>query len=184
MTTHCLTSQMTGFDAYFLLLRVNVILPCQKVIVYVYHLTIYRITVSLICSMCVMFIPYTGSTPLPYIMVCGDPESGTDHSLKEVSGYSIWYRVHTWGRLGKCHNSFFCTLLCLFTSDIHVSVKNSSAEGICICTYVHINWEAQHWKQLNNKSLVSIMTIKIIFMMIYQTIPWLTLVYFCMLHSD
>ena len=30
-----------------------------------------------------------GSIPLPY-MVCGDPELGTDHFLKEVSAYLIW----------------------------------------------------------------------------------------------
>ena len=28
-------------------------------------------------------------------MVFGDPESGTDHSLKEVSGCFIWHKVHT-----------------------------------------------------------------------------------------
>ena len=27
----------------------------------------------------------------------------------------------------------FCVLLCIFTNNIHVSVKNSSAEGTCLC---------------------------------------------------
>ena len=72
---------------------------------------------------------YTGSTLLPY-MVCSDPESGTDHSLKEVSAYIIWYRVHTWGLQGKCHK-FFCVLLCVFTNTIDVSLKNSSDGGTC-----------------------------------------------------
>ena len=84
---------------------------------------------SLICSLClcVMVTPlYTGRTPLPH-MVCADPESGTDHSLKEVSAYIIWYRVHTWGLQGK--QVIFCALLCIFTNNIHV--KNSSAEGAC-----------------------------------------------------
>ena len=63
-------------------------------------------------------------------MVCGDPESGTDHSLKEVNAYIILYRVHNWGLQGKCHK-FFSVLLCVFTNNIHVSLKNSSAEGTC-----------------------------------------------------
>ena len=79
-----------------------------------------------------MVIPlYTGSTPLPY-MVCGDPESGTDYSLLEVSAYIIWYRIHTLGLQGKCHKLFsvlfyvHLQIICL-----HVSLKNSSAEGTC-----------------------------------------------------
>ena len=28
-------------------------------------------------------------------IVCGDPESGTDQSLKEVSACLIWHRVNT-----------------------------------------------------------------------------------------
>ena len=73
-------------------------------------------------SVCNGLPPYTGSTPLPY-MVCGDPDSGTDHSLKEVNAYIIWYRVHTWGLQGKCH-IILCALLCIFTNNIHISVKN------------------------------------------------------------
>ena len=65
-------------------------------------------------------------------MVCGDPESGTDHSLKEVSAYIRWYRVHTWGLQGKFQKLRSCELLCKFTNDIHVSVKNSSTEGTCL----------------------------------------------------
>ena len=38
-----------------------------------------------------LYRQHTGSTPL------ADPESGTDHSLKEVSAYIIWYREHTNG---------------------------------------------------------------------------------------
>ena len=67
-----------------------------------------------------------GSTPLPY-MVCGDPESGTDHSLKQVSAYIIWYRVHTWGLQGKCHK-LFSVLFCVHLQIIHVSLKNSGAK--------------------------------------------------------
>ena len=66
---------------------------------------------------------------MPY-MVRGDPESGTDHSLKDVSAYIIWYRVHTWAsRVKLMPQAIFCALLCIFTNDIHVSVKNPSAEG-------------------------------------------------------
>ena len=59
-------------------------------------------------------------------MVCSDPESGTDHSLKEVSAYIIYLQgAYTGPQIS------FCALLCIFTNDINVSVKNSSAEGIC-----------------------------------------------------
>ena len=53
------------------------------VIVYVNHFGLYRKTVFLNWSLClcVMVIPYTGSTSLHY-MVRVDPEPGTDHSLK------------------------------------------------------------------------------------------------------
>ena len=54
-------------------------------------------------------------------MVCGDPKSGTGHSLKEVSAYISWYRVHTWGLQGKCHK------LC----SVNFCVKNASAESTC-----------------------------------------------------
>ena len=33
--------------------------------------------------------------PCLIYMVCGDLESGTDHSLKEVSACLIWHRVDT-----------------------------------------------------------------------------------------
>ena len=52
MTENCLPSQMTGFITYFSLLKVKVDIPFQKVIVYVDHFSIYRKTVSLICSLC------------------------------------------------------------------------------------------------------------------------------------
>ena len=78
-----------------------------------------------------MVIPlYRQPPPCLMIMVCGDPASGTDHSLKEVSAYIIWYRVHTWGLQGKCHRLFsvlFCIYLQIYN---YVSVKNSS-----VCTY-------------------------------------------------
>ena len=39
-------------------------------------------------------------------MVCGDPESGTDRFLREVSAYIIWYRVHKLGLQDKWHKLF------------------------------------------------------------------------------
>ena len=51
---------------------------------------------------------YGLSTPLPY-MVYGDPESGTDYSLKEVNAYIIWYRVHTWGSRVNATSYFLCS---------------------------------------------------------------------------
>ena len=54
----CLPSQMTGLNAFFSLLKVDI--PYQKMIVYIYnHFGLYRKTVSLICSLClcVMGIP-------------------------------------------------------------------------------------------------------------------------------
>ena len=55
---------MTGFNTCFSLLKVKVDIPYLKVIDYVNHFSHYRKTVSLICSLClcVMVIPYTGST--------------------------------------------------------------------------------------------------------------------------
>ena len=84
------------FAQCFSLLKVNDDTPYQKVIVYVNQFSLYGKAVSLICSLClcVMISPYTSSTPLPY-MVCRNPDSGTEHSLKEVSAYIIWYGVHT-----------------------------------------------------------------------------------------
>ena len=69
-----------------------------------------------------------GSTPLAY-MVCGDLESGTDHSLKDFSAYIIWYRVHTWGLQWYLPQDIFYALLCISTNNIHVIVNNSSAKG-------------------------------------------------------
>ena len=90
---------------------------------------------------CVMVTPYTGSTtPLLY-MVCSDPESGTDHSIKEVSAYIIfgtWYK-HEASRVNA--TSYFFALLCIFTNNIHVIVKFSSAEGTCILLYNRLSVE-------------------------------------------
>ena len=61
---------MTGFNTYFSLLKVNVYIPYQKVIVHVNHFGLNTETASLICSLClcVVVIPdNTGSTPLPYM---------------------------------------------------------------------------------------------------------------------
>ena len=58
------------------------------------------------------------------IMVCGDPESGTDHSLKEISANIILVQ-------GNAKRYFLCTSVYIY-KNIHVSVKNSSAEGTCI----------------------------------------------------
>ena len=95
MTENCPSSQMTGF-------KFNAYSHYQNVIVYVNNFGLYRKTVSLIliCSVSVCTSPYTDITPLPY-MVWGYPES--DRSLKEVSAYIIWHRVHTWGF--RCHLS-------------------------------------------------------------------------------
>ena len=60
----------------------------------------------------------SGSIPLPY-MVCDDPESGTDHSLQEVSAYSIWYRVHTWALQGKCHK-ILSVLFCVYFQIVYM----------------------------------------------------------------
>ena len=62
-------------------------------------------------------------------MVCGDPESGTDHSIKEVSAYIIRYRVHIWSLGGKCHKLFFYALLFISTNNIQVIVNYSSEKG-------------------------------------------------------
>ena len=77
---------MAGFNALFSLLKAKIDIPNQKVIVYVNDFGLDRKTVSLICSLClsVIGIPLYMQHTLPY-MVCGDPESGPDHSLKEVS---------------------------------------------------------------------------------------------------
>ena len=68
-------------------------------------------------------------------MMCGDPESGTDHSLKEVSACLIWHRVDTSvGHPGKLSQGCLCYLLSTFRSYIfsftiykHVCVKDSIA---------------------------------------------------------
>ena len=96
MTKNCLTSQMTGFDTYFSFLRVKVDIPYQKVIVYVYHLTTYRKTVSLICSLYVM-----------------------------VSAYIIWYRRTHMEPPGQMSQVIFCSLLCISTNNIHVKNSNA-----------------------------------------------------------
>ena len=36
------------------------------------------------------------------------------------------------GPLGYMPQVIFCALLCIFTNNIQVSVKNSSAEGTCL----------------------------------------------------
>ena len=72
-------------------------------------------------------------------MVCGDPESSTDYSLKEVSAYIIWYRLHTWG-----FQVIFCALLCIIK---HISVKNQSAEGTCLLVTAVILGESAIEKQ-------------------------------------
>ena len=61
-------------------------------------------------------------------MVCGDPESGTDPSLKKVSA-TLFDTGYTHG--ASRVNVIVCALLCLFTNNIHVNVKNSSAESTC-----------------------------------------------------
>ena len=67
-------------------------------------------------------------------MVCGDPESGTDHSLKEVSAYIVWYRMHTWVLQGK-HHKLCSVLFCVYLHMIYMftSLKNPSTEGTCVC---------------------------------------------------
>ena len=65
--TDYLPSQMTGFNAYFSLLKVDI--AYQKVIVYANHFGLNRKTVFLICSlcMCVIGIPlYMQHTPALY----------------------------------------------------------------------------------------------------------------------
>ena len=127
-------------------------------IVYVNHFSLNRETVSLICSMrlCVMVIPlYRQHPPPPPYMVCGDPESGTDQSLKEVSAYIIWYRVHTWGLQGKCHKFFFLgSSGVFFTNNIHISVKNSSAQGTCSNVKGSIFLGGDHGATQTNKQLI------------------------------
>ena len=89
----------------------------------------HRKTVSLICSLCVC----NGHPPMqaacPCLIWCAVTQN---QALNEVSAYIIWYRVHTLGLQGKGHKSFSVHLeLCIFTNNIHVNVKNSSAEGTC-----------------------------------------------------
>ena len=58
--------QITGFNAYFSLLKVKVDIAYQDIIVYVNHFGLYRTSVSLIGSLClcVMVIPlYRHHTP-------------------------------------------------------------------------------------------------------------------------
>ena len=40
-------------------------------------------------------IPVVRNNPHPRYMVCGDPELGTDHSLKKVSACLFWHKVDT-----------------------------------------------------------------------------------------
>ena len=62
-------------------------------------------------------------------MVCSDPESCTDHSLKEVNQCIHYFGTGcTHGAPRVNATSSFCVILCIFTNDIHVSVKNSSAD--------------------------------------------------------
>ena len=50
--------------------------------------------------------------PHPY-MVCGDPESGTDHSMKDATACClIWDRVHT-GTSRETVTRLFCAILAL-----------------------------------------------------------------------
>ena len=55
---------------------------------------------------------------MPHLVVGGHIwcAATQNHSVKEVSAYIIWYRVHTWGLQGKCHKFLFCALLCTFTN--------------------------------------------------------------------
>ena len=50
MTESCLPSQMTGFNTYFLKVKVDI--PYQKVIDYVNYFVLYSKTVSLISILC------------------------------------------------------------------------------------------------------------------------------------
>ena len=111
MPEKCLPSQMTGFNAYFSLLKEKADIPYQRVIDYVHNFGIYRKTLSLICSLCFCVIVI--------VMVCSDPESGTDHSVKEVSAYIICCRLHTWGFQGKCHR-LFSVLFCVYLQIIYM----------------------------------------------------------------
>ena len=58
-------------------------------------------------------------------MMCDDPKSGTDHSLKEVSAYLIWVTQ------GSCHTDGYA----IFDLHLDVCVKDSSAK--CTCHYVN-----------------------------------------------
>ena len=85
-----------------------------------------------------MVISYTCSQPLPY-RACSDPESGTDHSLKEVSAYIIWYSVHTWDLQGSCHKDVCAVFdiikksyILLLTIVKRICVMDSSPEGTCV----------------------------------------------------
>ena len=63
----------------------------------------------------VIFAQAPYGKPLPY-MLCGDPESGTDHghSLKKVSACLIWHRVDI---QGSCHKDVY-TIFDLFLEVI------------------------------------------------------------------
>ena len=115
---------MTVFDTNFSLLKEEVDIPYQKVVDYINLFGHYIKTVSM---------PLCWQLPLPYVM-CGDPESGTDHSQGgQCIHYSVQgaHRVHTWGLQGKMPQVILCALLCKLTNYIHVSVKNANAKGTC-----------------------------------------------------
>ena len=67
-------------------------------------------------------------------MVCSDPESDTDHCLKEVNACLIWHRVDA--AQGSYHKdvcaNFDQLLEVIFIIDKHVCGKDSSAKGIRI----------------------------------------------------
>ena len=118
---------MTGFNTYLSLLKLKVDISHHKVIVCVNHFGLYRKNVSLICSLCVMVTP--PPPPLPYFE-CGDPESGTDPSQKEVSACISWYRLHT--HRVNATSYCLCSFVYIYKNNIHVSIKISNAEGTCI----------------------------------------------------
>ena len=50
--------------------------------------------------------------PCVIIMVCADPESGTDHSLKEVSACLIWHKVNT--AMGQLLSTLRCYIFFIY----------------------------------------------------------------------
>ena len=74
--------------------------------------------------------------PFPFL-VCGDPESGTDHSLKEVSachstGHSTGASRVAVTRMSVLSLIYFSKFYISFTIDKHVSIQDSSNEGTCV----------------------------------------------------